>query len=296
MQSRMGGSLSYEHDRGMNYTRITPQLIVGSCLQSQRDAQLLRKFEKVRSVLCLQQDSDMAYFDLDLDPVLLGCDEAGIDHLRFRVNDFDPYHLRLMLPDGVALLAKAMQNCKQDECVYVHCTAGLGRAPGIAIAYMYWVLGMSLTEAHQTLTSKRPCHPKLEAIANATGDLLFGRALQKVKVGMKAPVSVQSVHVAGLDMGWDNPLPCKREGDRFVLERELPTGRWQYKFIVDGRWTYNADSPTVNDNGSVNNYCDVMGELADEDRRRLVLPEPKITSQEREKLKQELAKITPKNS
>jgi len=112
MQEKMGGSLTYEHDRGMNYTRILdgtrshPGLIVGSCLQTPEDAERLRNDEKVRAVLCLQQDKDMAYFDLDIMPVLGGCEAVGIDHFRSRVNDFDPHDLRLRLPDAAAALER----------------------------------------------------------------------------------------------------------------------------------------------------------------------------------------------
>ena len=66
--------------------------------------------------------------------------------------------------------------------MYVHCTAGLGRAPAISIAYMYWILGMNLLDAHKTLTSLRPCNPKLDAIRHATCDMLFGSESRSVKV------------------------------------------------------------------------------------------------------------------
>ena len=33
--------------------------------------------------------------------------------------------------------------------VYVHCTAGLGRAPAVCIAYLYWWCGMDLDDAYK---------------------------------------------------------------------------------------------------------------------------------------------------
>ena len=33
MSKKMGASLTYQHELGMNYNRILPDLIVGSCLQ-----------------------------------------------------------------------------------------------------------------------------------------------------------------------------------------------------------------------------------------------------------------------
>jgi hypothetical protein len=35
-----------------------------------------------------------------------------------------------------------------------------------------------------------------------------------------------------------------REDHRYVVSRSLPPGRYPYKFIMDGCWTYSADHPT----------------------------------------------------
>ena len=51
--------------------------------------------------------------------------------------------------------------------VYVHCTAGLGRAPAVCIAYMYWFGRRDLDAAYDHLTSVRPCGPKKDAIRGA---------------------------------------------------------------------------------------------------------------------------------
>lgn len=102
--------------------------------------------------------------------------------------DFDPYDLRMRLPVAVAQLHNAIEAHK-GKTAYVHCTAGLGRAPGVAVrgsfpcsglcqvlmflyvsfvavhslqysevcqldmqlAYMYWLRGLSLKEANDRL-------------------------------------------------------------------------------------------------------------------------------------------------
>jgi hypothetical protein len=53
--------------------------------------------------------------------------------------------------------------------------------------------------------------------------------------------------VAGLDVGWGQELDLQRErgSGRWTLTRELPPGRFPFKFIVDGRWTCSADHPTL---------------------------------------------------
>lgn len=46
--------------------------------------------------------------------------------------DFDPYDLRMRLPVAVAKLHQAIE-ANKGKTAYVHCTAGLGRAPGVAV-------------------------------------------------------------------------------------------------------------------------------------------------------------------
>ena len=79
--------------------------------------------EKVGAILCLQQDSDMEYFGLDLRPILRRVEErADVSHTRFRINDFDAFDLRNKLPEAAAVLAREVQKGKK---AYVHCTAGV---------------------------------------------------------------------------------------------------------------------------------------------------------------------------
>ena len=41
-----------------------------------------------------------------------------------------------------------------------------------------------------------------------------------------------------IDLEWNSKL------HRYETTRSLPPGRYPYKFIMDGRWTYSADHPT----------------------------------------------------
>lgn len=56
--------------------------------------------------------------------------------IHSQARDFDPDSLRNGLPKAVSSLEWAVSEGKGK--VYVHCTAGLGRAPAVAIAYMFW--------------------------------------------------------------------------------------------------------------------------------------------------------------
>ncbi|CAE8666062.1 unnamed protein product, partial [Polarella glacialis] len=170
MQKKMGTALTYVHEDGMNYAWVTPQLIVGGCPQTAADIDRLVA-EGVGVVLCLQEDKDMKHFDLDIEPIQGRCSEVGISHLREPISDFDPFDLRKGLARAVRRLVKEMAS-QPGKLAYIHCTAGLGRAPAVALAYMFWIDGMCLDEAYKQLLAVRMCHPQIGAIRSATWDLL----------------------------------------------------------------------------------------------------------------------------
>ncbi|RDX93833.1 Phosphoglucan phosphatase LSF2, chloroplastic [Mucuna pruriens] len=159
----------YHHDLGMNYTLITDYLIVGSQPQKPEDIDYLKKEEGVAYIINLQQDKDVEYWGIDLQSIIRRCRELEISHTRIPARDFDPDSVRNVLPKAVSSLEWAISEGKGR--VYIHCTAGLGRAPAVAIAYLFWFCGMKLNTAYDMLTSKRPCGPNKRAIRGATYDL-----------------------------------------------------------------------------------------------------------------------------
>ncbi|CAN6302628.1 unnamed protein product [Urochloa humidicola] len=224
MTQAMGAALTYRHELGMNYNFIRPDLIVGSCLQTPVDVDKLRKIG-VRTIFCLQQDSDLEYFGVNIRAIQDYCLQfKDIEHCRAEIRDFDAFDLRLRLPAVVSKLHKLV-NCN-GGVTYIHCTAGLGRAPAVALAYMFWILGYSLNEGHQLLQSKRACFPKLEAIKLATADILTG--LSKNTITLKWEGDSSSVEISGLDIGWGQKIPLMydKEKGAWFLEKELPLPFW----------------------------------------------------------------------
>lgn len=169
MKRMMRNPYEYHHDLGMSYTLITDNLIVGSQPQKPEDLDHLKQEENVAYILNLQQDNDIEYWGINLQSIVKRCQKLGIRHMRRPAKDFDPDSLRNGLPKAVSSLEWAISEGKGK--VYVHCTAGLGRAPAVAIAYMFWFCGMDLNTAYNTLTSERPCGPNKRAIRGATYDL-----------------------------------------------------------------------------------------------------------------------------
>lgn len=128
----------------MYYTRITPNLIVGSQPQTPEDVDRLFHQEGITAIVNLQQDHDIAYWHVDLNPIKQRCEELGVVHIRRPARDFDPQSLRQELPRMVAAIDRL--TC-EGRNVYVHCTAGLGRAPGCAIAYLFWFQRMTVSDS-----------------------------------------------------------------------------------------------------------------------------------------------------
>ncbi|GLC68762.1 hypothetical protein PLESTF_000734000 [Pleodorina starrii] len=290
MQKKMGTTLTYRHELGINFNRILPDLIVGSCLQTAEDVDRLADREGVRVIVSLQEDPDMAYFNLDLAPIQARCAERGdVKHVRFPIRDFDPFDLRRKLPKAVSRLAR--EHNPASGTVYIHCTAGLGRAPAVALAYMFWLRGYQLDEGYELLRGKRMCSPRIEAIRSATVDLLVGTEPVLATIAVSRTGTATDFKVAGLDVGWHQQLPLEREEGtgRMVLRRMLQPGRYAYKFVIDGNWTYSADHPTLRDGNNINNYIEVMGRQVPEHlamaQQRLLTPGGDLTPEERAEMR-----------
>ncbi|XP_061339831.1 SNF1-related protein kinase regulatory subunit beta-2-like [Gastrolobium bilobum] len=57
----------------------------------------------------------------------------------------------------------------------------------------------------------------------------------------------KEVAVEGSWDNWKTRMPLQRSGKDFTLMKVLPSGVYQYRFIVDGRWRYTPDLPWAKD-------------------------------------------------
>ncbi|KAG0473315.1 hypothetical protein HPP92_015172 [Vanilla planifolia] len=290
MAEAMGAVLTYRHELGMNYNFILPDLIVGSCLQTPSDVDKLIGIG-VRTIFCLQQNADLEYFGVDIQAIeRYAIQNDKIEHCRAEIRDFDAFDLRMRLPAVVSRLHKAIN--RNGGVTYIHCTAGLGRAPSVALAFMYWILGYKLSEANKLLQSKRSCCPKLEAIRLATTDILMGLPRTCVRLTWKGGKR-SSVEISGLDVGWGQRIPLTYDESKgfWHLERNLPGGRYEYKYIVDGEWTCNSSEPMTrpNNDGHVNNYVDVFAIDSDPEskaQRKRLMGEDELTNEEKQTIRE----------
>mmetsp|Transcript_30164 Transcript_30164/g.86382 ORF Transcript_30164/g.86382 Transcript_30164/m.86382 type:complete len:312 (-) Transcript_30164:108-1043(-) len=297
MKAKMGSSLIYTHEAGINYSQPLHRIILGSCLQTAADVDTLKK-EGVGIIFCLQEDKDLAHFNIDIASIQQRAAEVGISHVRSPIRDFDPLSLRRHLPAAVTCLAAEMA-ARPDQLVYIHCTAGLGRAPGTALAYLFWVQGLCLDKVYQDLFKLRRCHPQIGMIRAATCDLLADSeaALVPTRIAMTR-LGATKVEIAGLDVGWHNRAALEKDpaSDEFATVRPLLPGTYQYKFIVDEEWMPCMELPTVDDNGNVNNVATVTplpGSPDAERYARIMAEGGKPTEEEWRQLK---AKLLPQGA
>lgn len=176
MAERMGWTnldnpYEYHFDRPIYFHYITPDIIVGSQPRHALDVDQLAA-EGVDVILSLQQDKDLDYWKVNLGEISSRAEQLGMRLVRTPAVDFSPHSLRETLPRAVRALEESRASGAK---VYVHCTAGLGRSPAVAIAALYWLTPMQLDEAYEFLTGIRPCGPSKDAIRGATYDLLSGR-------------------------------------------------------------------------------------------------------------------------
>ncbi|KAF5948047.1 hypothetical protein HYC85_014004 [Camellia sinensis] len=297
MTEAMGAVLTYKHELGMNYNFIRPDLIVGSCLQAPYDVDKLRSIG-VKTIFCLQQDSDLEYFGVDITGIREYADTYDdIQHLRAEIRDFDAFDLRMRLPAVVSKLHKAIS--RNGGVTYIHCTAGLGRAPAVALAHMFWFDGYKLSDGHSLLLSKRLCCPKLDAIKSATADILTGLRKRLVTLTWKGS-NCSTVEVSGLDIGWGQRMPLKYDNEQclWILQRKMLEGRYEYKYIIDGEWTCNSYElvTPANKDGHVNNYVEVFdsdpNSITAALWKRLMSDDPYLTENEQLKIRQFLEACT----
>mmetsp|Transcript_13672 Transcript_13672/g.49739 ORF Transcript_13672/g.49739 Transcript_13672/m.49739 type:complete len:621 (+) Transcript_13672:954-2816(+) len=255
----------------LRYTALfedIPGLIVGSCPVSPADLHLLAKAENIGAMLCLvptREVTGLSHTELDR-----AAAEAGIHVGYVPIRDFDPNSLRAQLPRAVATIVRLLRQQRTKpgrENVYCFCTAGIGRSPAIAVAYLHWAMGLSLGEAYERITTVHPSAPNPAAILHATRDVLHSRAALPVlwhEVELVWSDGGRDVKLAGdfarpgTEGSWQNPIQVPRVDDRFVLKVQLPRGRHSFKWIVDGNWVCTPNHPmSMDSHGNWNNWLEV---------------------------------------
>jgi predicted protein tyrosine phosphatase len=145
----------------VDYDQILPDLYIGTCPQSLKDIQELKKRLRVSAVLNLQTDHDIR--ERGIDWKMLGTQymERGIDIHRVPMRDFDYDDQEEKLSEAVSVLSKLLTS---GHVVYLHCNAGTSRSPLVAMAYLHWCRKMTSEEAVRYVKERRPSFPNEELL------------------------------------------------------------------------------------------------------------------------------------
>ena len=127
----------------------------------------------VSAILSLQSDECVSSLGIDMAAIKARCVEENVLHARLGMRDFDKDDAMAMLPDAVRTLAALVGSGRK---VYVHCTAGINRAPLTVVGYLIFVKGMNADNAIAAVKKPRPvANPYMDSLWGAKARMLHGR-------------------------------------------------------------------------------------------------------------------------
>lgn len=154
----------------LNWAEITPTIVVGTCPMTPEDLERIHHEASCSAILSVQHDDCMAYWGIDEAALQARAEALGMQRARRPMRDFVVEDQRRHLAKAVSALA-AMQ--RAGHRTYVHCTAGLGRAPLTIWSYLSWVEGVASEDAVALIKARRAgAVPAPEAHAGCREDLL----------------------------------------------------------------------------------------------------------------------------
>ncbi|KAE9605119.1 putative Dual specificity protein phosphatase [Lupinus albus] len=266
--NRSKDEMYYNHSLGMRYSKVTEQIYVGSCIQTEDDVETLSKVEGVTAVLNFQNGTEAENWGIDVKSINDSCQRNNILMINYPIRDGDSYDMRKKLPFCVGLLLRLL---RKNLRVFVTCTSGFDRSPACVIAYLHWMTDVSLHAAYTWVTGMHTCRPDRPAIAWATWDLIAmvetgkhdGPPTHAVTFVWNGHEGEDVTLVGDFTGNWKDPLRVMHQGgSRHEVEVKLPQGKYYYKFVVNGQWKHSTASPAErDDSGNVNNII-VIGETA----------------------------------
>lgn len=152
----------------INFNRLEENIFIGSAPQTSVDAARLKQM-KITAVVSLQSDADFKSHRIDWKKLQSAYQYSDIEVQRFPIVDFDESDLGKKLAGPVQGLHSLLS---AGHRVYVHCNAGVCRAPATVLGYLCHYRGMSVDEGLEYIRSQRPqAHPYISAVEKALSQL-----------------------------------------------------------------------------------------------------------------------------
>jgi len=138
-----------------SYAFVSDELAIGE-YPTPEDAAWLRTTHDFGAVVSLQDELDLHRKGLDLRALTDAYAAQRVTFTHHPVADGDPIAMRRILD---AAVASVHAQCRAGRRVYLHCNAGVNRAPTVAIAYLHVHGGLSLEAARTRVKAARACVP-----------------------------------------------------------------------------------------------------------------------------------------
>ena len=152
----------------INFGQIDEQLFIGSAPQNSVDVARLKQM-KISAVLSLQSDPDIRAHRIDWQKLQNAYQYNDLHFQRFPIIDFDEQDLGKRLPQPIRALEQLIG---LQHKVYVHCNAGICRAPATVLGYLCHFRDMSIEVALEYIRRQRPhANPYLGAVRLALLEL-----------------------------------------------------------------------------------------------------------------------------
>jgi hypothetical protein len=136
------------------------------------DLERIRVGTGATAILSLQHDECLARWTIDYAEMHREGERLGLVMARWPIRDFDPEDTRRRLSGAVRSLAGLQA---RGHHTYVHCTAGISRAPLTVFGYLTLVDGVAESVARELIMERRPGSvPYWEAYEAVRADLTAG--------------------------------------------------------------------------------------------------------------------------
>lgn len=137
----------------LNWGEIRHDLLIGSCPTDTADLDRIYDDTGVSALLSLQTDDCRSALDIDYNSLEKHASSRGLLLVNAPIRDFDADDQRKRLPYAVGRLWGLLTS---GHRTYVHCTAGINRAPLVALAYLTFVEGVAVPDAVALIQRGRP--------------------------------------------------------------------------------------------------------------------------------------------
>lgn len=136
----------------LNWDEIRRDILIGSCPRTNKDLDRIRDETKATALLSVQSDACRAALKIDYDALRRHAKGSGLVLKNAPMRDFDPCDQRNRLVAAVGTLHRLIA---ANHRVYVHCTAGINRAPLTVLGYLTFVETKSAEAAMQLIRRGR---------------------------------------------------------------------------------------------------------------------------------------------